>query len=66
LLKNPCSFLLYTLFLLYSLFNKIRDKGKIISAGYRSGGERDGAGWVVREGVGAGGRNDPSIVCTYE
>jgi hypothetical protein len=23
-------------------------------------------GWVVREGVGAGGRNDPSIVCTYE
>jgi hypothetical protein len=22
--------------------------------------------WVVREGVGAGGRNDPSLVCTYE
>jgi hypothetical protein len=22
--------------------------------------------WVVREGVGAGGRNDPSFVCTYE
>jgi hypothetical protein len=22
--------------------------------------------WVVREGVVAGGRNDPSIVCTYE
>jgi hypothetical protein len=22
--------------------------------------------WVVREGVGAGGRNDPSILCTYE
>jgi hypothetical protein len=22
--------------------------------------------WVVREGVGAGGRNDPSIVCIYE
>jgi hypothetical protein len=21
---------------------------------------------VVREGVGAGGRNDPSVVCTYE
>jgi hypothetical protein len=21
---------------------------------------------VVREGTGAGGRNDPSIVCTYE
>jgi hypothetical protein len=29
-------------------------------------GEREGAGWVVREGVGAGGRNDPSLVCTYE
>jgi hypothetical protein len=25
-----------------------------------------GAEWVVREGVGAGGRNDPSLVCTYE
>jgi hypothetical protein len=22
--------------------------------------------WVVREGVGAGGRNEPSLVCTYE
>jgi hypothetical protein len=22
--------------------------------------------WVVREEVGTGGRNDPSIVCTYE
>jgi hypothetical protein len=22
--------------------------------------------WVVREGVGAEGRNDPSLVCTYE
>jgi hypothetical protein len=22
--------------------------------------------WVVREGVGAGGRNKPSLVCTYE
>jgi hypothetical protein len=30
------------------------------------GGEREGAEWVVREGVGAGGRNDPSIICTYE
>jgi hypothetical protein len=26
----------------------------------------EGAGWVVREGVGRGGRNDPNIVCTYE
>jgi hypothetical protein len=31
-----------------------------------SRGEREGAEWVVREGVGAGGRNDPSLVCTYE
>jgi hypothetical protein len=22
--------------------------------------------WVVREGVGAGGRNELSLVCTYE
>jgi hypothetical protein len=52
---------------LYSLFNKIKDKGKIVSARYCGGeGEREGAEWVVREGVGAGGRNDPSIVCTYE
>jgi hypothetical protein len=28
--------------------------------------ERKGAEWVVREGVGAGGRNDSSLVCTYE
>jgi hypothetical protein len=27
---------------------------------------REGAEWVVREGLGAGGRNDPSLVCTYE
>jgi hypothetical protein len=29
-------------------------------------GEREGVEWVVREGMGTGGRNDPSIVCTYE
>jgi hypothetical protein len=22
--------------------------------------------WVVREGVGPGGRNEPSLVCTYD
>jgi hypothetical protein len=32
----------------------------------RGGGEREGAEWVVREGVGAGRRNDPNLVCTYE
>jgi hypothetical protein len=52
---------------LYSLFNNIRGKGKIVSAGYPGGeGKREGAEWVVRERVGAGRRNDPSIVCTYE
>jgi hypothetical protein len=58
---------------LYSLFIKIRDKGKIVSAGYwRSGGEEGGGGEGVggkREGVewvGSGERNDPSLVCTYE
>jgi hypothetical protein len=46
--------------------NKIRDKGKIISARYVGGeGEKEGEKWVVRE-VGGGGSNDPSIVCTYE
>jgi hypothetical protein len=45
----------------------IREKQpKIVSARYRgSEGEREGGG-EVREGVGAVGRNDPSIVCTYE
>jgi hypothetical protein len=30
------------------------------------GGEREGAERVVREGVGAVGRNEPILVCTYE
>jgi hypothetical protein len=30
------------------------------------GGEREGAEWVVREGEGAVGRNEPILVCTYE
>jgi hypothetical protein len=30
------------------------------------GGEKEGVEWVVREVVGAGGRNEPSLVCTYE
>jgi hypothetical protein len=44
---------------LYSFFNKIRDKGKIVSAWQRGG-------WGVRGGIGEGGRNDQNIVCTYE
>jgi hypothetical protein len=53
--------------LLILSLQQIRDKGKIVSAGYQGGGgKREGAEWVVREGVGAEGRNDPSLVCTYE
>jgi hypothetical protein len=59
--KNPVP----SYYCLYSLYNKIRNKGKIVSAGYWWG-EREGAEWVVREGVGAVGRNEPSLVCTYE
>jgi hypothetical protein len=50
---------------LYSLFNKIRNQGKIVSAGYWRG-EKERVEWVIRKRVGAGRRNDPSIVCTYE
>jgi hypothetical protein len=30
------------------------------------GEEREGEEWEVREGVGAVGRNEPILVCTYE
>jgi hypothetical protein len=43
---------------LYSLFNKIRDKGRTDSA-WKWGGEE-------RKGVRVGGRNGPNNVCTYE
>jgi hypothetical protein len=45
---------------LYSLFNIIRDKGKIVSAWGQRG---EGGGGGVRE---KRGRNDPNIVCTYK
>jgi hypothetical protein len=46
---------------------KLEIRGKIVFTRYRGGwGERERAEWVVREGLGAGGRNNPSIVCTYE
>jgi hypothetical protein len=36
---------------------------QVISSTYR---ESKGETSQVREGVGAGGRNEPSLVCTYE
>jgi hypothetical protein len=57
---------------LYCLFNKIRDKGKTVSAWKCGGGgkrerveEKRGGGWKGRE-WGEKGENDPNIVCTYE
>jgi hypothetical protein len=47
-------------YFLYSLINKIRDKGRIVSA-WKQGSK----GWE-REGVEDGGRSGPSIACTYE
>jgi hypothetical protein len=42
----------------------IRNKGKIVSAGYWGGG---GGGRVGGKGGGGGrGRNEPRLVCTYE
>jgi hypothetical protein len=49
---------------LYSLFNKIRDKGKTVSA-WKQGGRGGGKG-EKRGGREVGERNDPNIVCTYE
>jgi hypothetical protein len=51
---------------LYSFFDKIRDKGKRFLPGIEEMGGKEGLECVVREGVGAGGRNDRSLVCTYE
>jgi hypothetical protein len=57
--------LLVLLISVYTLFNKIRDKGKTVSA-WKRGGRGKGWGRREREGTGEGGRNDPIIVCTYE
>jgi hypothetical protein len=50
--KNPVP----SYYCLYSLYNKIRNKGKIVSAGYRGGGGRGRGrgGWQGR-GWGQGG-----------
>jgi hypothetical protein len=47
------------------LSNKIREKGKIVSAWKQGGRGREGVGQQGR-GWGEEGRNDPNIVCTYE
>jgi hypothetical protein len=47
--KNPWSFLLL---LIYSLYNKIRDNGKIVSVGIEGMGEREGVRCGIREGLG--------------
>jgi hypothetical protein len=46
--------------------SKLEIRAKSFLPGIEGVGKREGKEWVVREGVGAGGRNDPSIVCTYE
>jgi hypothetical protein len=51
---------------LYSVFNKIRDKGRTVSAWKLGGSGGEGVGVGKRRGGGAGGRNDPNTVCTYE
>jgi hypothetical protein len=38
-LSQPAKTLVPSYYCLYSLFNKIRNKGKIVSARYRGGGE---------------------------
>jgi hypothetical protein len=62
----PAKTLVLSYYCLYSLFNKIRDKGKTVSAGYLGVGGR-GRGWSGWSGGGGGReRNDPSLVYTYE
>jgi hypothetical protein len=55
-ISQPAKTLVPSYYCLYSLFDKIRVKGKIVSAGYLGGeGKKARVGWVVREGWGEGG-----------
>jgi hypothetical protein len=54
-LSQPAKTLVPSYYCLYSLFKKIRNKGKIVSAGYSEGGE--GRGGVGGKG-GGGGRGE--------
>jgi hypothetical protein len=59
--KNPLSFLL-----LFVLSNKIKDKGRAVSAWKRRGRGGEVRGGRKRRSGGKGGRNDPNTVYTYE
>jgi hypothetical protein len=54
-LSQPAKTLVPSCYCLYSLYNKIINKGKIVSAGYWGGGE--GGGGVGGKG-GGGGRGE--------
>jgi hypothetical protein len=47
--------------LILSLYNKIRNKGKIVSARYRGGGGGEGGGGVGGKGDGGGRRNAQAL-----
>jgi hypothetical protein len=51
-LSQPAKTLVPSYYCFYSLFNKIRDKGKIVSAVYRRGGEEAGVGMGGKRGGG--------------
>jgi hypothetical protein len=53
-LSQSAKTLVPSYYCLYSLFNKIRDKGNIVSAGYRGGGGVEGGGRVGGKGEGWG------------
>jgi hypothetical protein len=53
-LSQPTKTLVPSYFCLYSLFNKIRDKGKIVSAGYRGCGWGEERGGIGGKGGGGG------------
>jgi hypothetical protein len=56
-LSQPAKTLVLSYYCLYSLFNKIRDKDKIVSAWYRGGWVGEGGDGVGGKG-GGGGRGD--------
>jgi hypothetical protein len=59
ILMSTSKMLCLSYYFLYLLFNKIGEEGRTDSAWNREG-------WGKRSGWGAGGRNDPNNVYTYE